>query len=249
MFINPDQVTKQKITGSNISSNSSLTAIEHDIDLIAPTKDGYTIIYCVMAARAGMTASIYHRARASANHKISLSAFIEGPYGGMESLRSYATVVLFAGGVGITHQLSQLRDLVSSFAAGLSSTRKVTLIWSVRNIEQLRWTQHWIEEVLCHRAAEQEVKIFAFVSNLKGASGTPERGMAVDAEKTNGFPGEIFDGRVVPNRVLEREFEDRIGAMSVGVCGPGAFADDVRAATRNLMERGNVDFWEEAFTW
>ena len=49
--------------------------------------------------------------------------------------------------------------------------------------------------------------------------------------------------------MLEREFEMRVGAMCVGVCGPGALADDVRSAARGRVGEGKVDFWEEGFTW
>lgn len=41
----------------------------------------------------------------------------------------------------------------------------------------------------------------------------------------------------------------RVGATVVTVCGPGAFADDVRRAVRDVVEGGTVDFVEEAFTW
>jgi hypothetical protein len=33
------------------------------------------------------------------------------------------------------------------------------------------------------------------------------------------------------------------------VCGRGGLADDVRAATRAVMDDGYVDLWEESFTW
>lgn len=42
---------------------------------------------------------------------------------------------------------------------------------------------------------------------------------------------------------------ERIGAMGVTVCGPGAFSDSVRAAVREQVDVGNVDFVEEAFTY
>jgi aspartokinase-like uncharacterized kinase len=33
------------------------------------------------------------------------------------------------------------------------------------------------------------------------------------------------------------------------VCGPGAFADSVRAAVRKKVDVGNITFHEEAFTY
>ena len=59
----------------------------------------------------------------------------------------------------------------------------------------------------------------------------------------------MFPGRPKPDVLVRKVFEDRIGAMVVGVCGPGAFADDVRFAARQVVEDGKCDFWEEGFTW
>ena len=59
----------------------------------------------------------------------------------------------------------------------------------------------------------------------------------------------MFPGRPKPQWLVEEAWRKRVGAMTVGVCGPGAFADDVRAAVRGVERGGVVDFWEEAFTW
>ena len=74
---------------------------------------------------------------------------------------------------------------------------------------------------------------------------------AVLARKERKRPSyeEYRQGRPDVRRIVQEEFEDRIGAMTIGVCGPGPLADDVRYAARGVMEQGKVDFWEEAFTW
>lgn len=59
----------------------------------------------------------------------------------------------------------------------------------------------------------------------------------------------MFPGRCRPAAVLDEEWEARVGAVGVSVCGPGAFADEVRAAVRERVGWGTVDFWEEGFTW
>lgn len=80
---------------------------------IVPKKgSARTDISCIVASRTGMTAALHRRAQQSPTKVITLRAFVEGPYGGMENVRSYGTVLLFAGGVGITHQISVLKDLV-----------------------------------------------------------------------------------------------------------------------------------------
>lgn len=57
-------------------------------------------------------------------------------------------------------------------------------------------------------------------------------------------------GRCRPDVVLDEILPGRVGATLVSVCGPGAFADEVRDAARKRIGKGAVvDFAEEAFTW
>jgi len=61
---------------------------------------------------------------------------------------------------------------------------------------------------------------------------------------------QMFPGRCNPSLVLGKEVMTRCGATGVTVCGPGAFADEVRGAVREVVDTGaTVDFVEESFTW
>lgn len=48
-------------------------------------------------------------------------------------LHSYGTVMLFAGGIGITHQVPHVRDLVTGFGNGTVAARKVILVWVIQS--------------------------------------------------------------------------------------------------------------------
>ena len=56
-------------------------------------------------------------------------------------------------------------------------------------------------------------------------------------------------GRCNVKEVVDEVFADRVGAMVVTVCGPGAFADGVREAVRGKVEEGSVEFVEEGFSY
>lgn len=88
----------------------------------------------------------------------------------------------------------------------------------------------------------------------------------MEEEKENGIPttGElgtcssvrVFVGKKPDVEALvERESRGQVGAMGVGVCGPGGLGDEVRGAVRRVLAGGggggggNVDFWEEGFGW
>lgn len=194
-------------------------------------------VSCVVRAEKGMTRTLYNKAANAPNRFITLAAAIEGPYGGHEALDSYGTVLLFAGGVGITHQMGFVRQLVQGSINGTVATRKVVLVWSVTHLEHMTWVKPWMDQVLA----------------LKGRKGVLEcvihvtRGKADADSKSGGVM--IRKGRCDIQKTVDRVFADRIGAMAVTVCGPGMFSDDVRHAVRPRTVEGAVDFVEEAFTY
>uniref|UniRef100_A0A093VD47 ferric-chelate reductase (NADPH) n=1 Tax=Talaromyces marneffei PM1 TaxID=1077442 RepID=A0A093VD47_TALMA len=63
----------------------------------------------------------------------------------------------FAGGIGITHSISYLRELVDEFAKGSVATRRITLLWVVRSIDHLQWVQPWMTSILNHPVVQGSV--------------------------------------------------------------------------------------------
>ena len=195
-------------------------------------------ISCIMAARTGMTRKLYNKARSSPDGVYTGRAFIEGPYGAADSLDSYGTVMLFAGGVGITNQISHMDHLIQGWAAVTNATQKLILVWSVRSLDQLQWARPWLEQLSRLDRHGRDLEIITHVTQLRSVE-----------ESIIPKEMQIHPGRANVDKLIEYQFEERIGAMTIGVCGPGALADDVRNAARAVMSRGKVDFWEEAFTW
>lgn len=213
---------------------------DSELDIPNPERT-ITEIHFVIAKRTGMTAKLYNLAASSPTGVISLSGIVEGPYGGNDSLHSYGTVVLFAAGVGITHQIGHVRELLRGAADATTATRKIVLVWTVKNTETLEWVRPFMDECLGMPKRKQVLKIMLFVTRPRSKREVTSRSETVL----------MFPGRCDPTTILRKEMKDRQGAMAVTVCGPGVFADDVRAAVRSkgVMDVGTVDFVEESFTW
>lgn len=214
------------------SSTSNIDAIS------LPTRTS-TSISLIIAKRTGLTAALFNKARASPTGTITVPGLVEGPYGGLDRLHSYGTVVLFAAGVGITHQLGHVRDLLEGHAAGTVATQKVLLVWSVKNTETLEWIRPWMDEILQMRNRKQVLRVLLFVTRPRS-----KREVVSKSETVQMFPGRC-DAKVL----LGKEVPNRIGAMAVTVCGPGSFQDEIRGAVREVVYKGTVDFVEESFTW
>ena len=193
----------------------------------------------IMRARTGMTRRLHDKAAASPGGTLTMWGAIEGPYGGHDLLTSYGTVVLFAGGVGITYCMGYIRQLLEQYQMGISSTRKILLVWSVPNTEALEWVREWMDEILRMESRRDVLRIQLFV--------TKPRHRAEVVSNTGSV--QMFPGRCNPQTIIEKELQARIGAMAVTVCGPGAFADSVRCSVRGVLQQGVVDFVEEAFTY
>lgn len=218
--------------------DEKLPSSTQDLDAPLPERTS-TSITLIMSKKDGMTAKLHARARASPSGIITIRGFVEGPYGGQESLHSYGTVLLFAGGVGITHQLSHVRDLLQSYHDSTSAVRKIVLIWTVRSQDAFDWVHPWMTEIFKMPHRRQVLKVLLFVTKPRHAGDIVSRSNQV----------QMYGGRCKPGKIVEEEFEKRAGAMAVTVCGPGAFADEVRAATRERVQEGVVDFMEESFSW
>lgn len=67
-------------------------------------------------------------------------AFLDGPYGGMQrDLASFDTVVLLAGGSGITAIVSQLLDLIKKMRDGKAVTKRVEVVWALKRPDTMEW--------------------------------------------------------------------------------------------------------------
>ena len=203
-------------------------------DILALNK---TTMSCIVRRRDGFTHGLFKKA-AQGEGRAVVTAFVEGPYGALQSLRSYGTVLMFAGGVGITHQVPYVRHLVGGYANGTVAARRVTLIWIIQSPEHLEWIRPWMTSILALDKRRDILRIQLFVTRPRSTKEIHSPSSTV----------QMFPGRPNIQTLVDLEAENQIGALGVSVCGPGTLADDVRKAVRT-QRRTNVDFIEESFSW
>lgn len=209
----------------------------------APTTDTLALpqqsVSLIIRRRAGFTDRLHRKALDTLNHRTTLPALIEGPYGGTQRLHSYGTVMLFAAGVGITHQVPFARDLVAGHASGTVAARRVLLVWIIRAPEHLEWIRPWMTALLAMPGRRDVLRIQLFVT----------RPLCAKEMHSPSSTVQMFPGKPDVDALVEMESRGQVGAMGVCVCGPGGLGDDVRAAVRRRQGGRNVDFLEEGFGW
>ena len=73
---------------------------------------------------------------------LSIPCLIEGPYGHQRSLHTYDTVVVIAGGIGVSTTLAYLYNHMSRVEKGETFTRRFVFVWSCREdmlMDRLIW--------------------------------------------------------------------------------------------------------------
>lgn len=143
---------------ADLACEKSLPMARQDI-FAARTKSTSLII----RRRTGFTDTLYKKAEQSKGGPLITNAYVEGPYGS-QSFQSYGTVMLFAAGVGITHQVPHVRDLVAAYANGTAATRKVVLVWIIQSPEHLEWIRPWMTQILGMEKRRDILKILLFVT-------------------------------------------------------------------------------------
>ena len=192
----------------------------------------------IIRRRTGFTDTLFKKAEMSPGGKFTTTTLVEGPYGS-QSFASYGTVMLFAAGVGITHQVPHVRDLVAGYANGTHATRKVTLVWIIQSPEHLEWIRPWMTQILGMEKRRDILRILLFVTRPRSTKEIHSPSSSV----------QMFPGKPDVGALIQKEQEKQIGAMAVSVCGTGGLADDVRRGVRDRCTDTEIDIFEEAFSW
>lgn len=205
-------------------------------DILALRK---TSISFVIRARTGFTHTLLQKAEAAPEGRCYTKCLVEGPYGGQHLLHSYGTVMLIAGGIGITHQVPHVRDLVAGFGNNTIAARRILLVWIIQSPEHLEWIRPWMTDILAMEKRRDVLRIMLFISRPRSTKEIHSPSATV----------QMFPGRPNIDALIEMEVENQVGAMGVSVCGSGSLSDDVRNAVRKRQSRTNIDFVEESFSW
>ena len=136
----PGQYVYLRIPGVSIFENHPFTiASLWSEDFPSDYGEEYKDMALVFRPFSGFTRKVVNTALQNGPDK-TYRAFIDGPYGGMRrDLASFDTVVLFAGGSGITAIVSQLLNLIKKMRDSRAVTKQVHVIWALKRPETLEW--------------------------------------------------------------------------------------------------------------
>lgn len=180
---------------------------------------------------------------------------LDGPYGvGNPMWTRHPVVVLVAGGIGITPEISIASHIVKeALRLGcLSGQRHVYLLWSVSDGRH----PHWFEDELINLAEVASrhdvpisLNISIHVTNGRAGKGvmTGKEEQGIDGDNvTYKGPGEIHEGRPDVVQWFQQIREATVGSdVAVSVCGPQSLKNAVRRAAARVSSKECLFFVEE----
>ena len=136
----PGQYVYLRMPGISVFENHPFT-ISSLCSEDFPSEYGDLYRDCTLVFRpfGGFTRRVLETAIAKGPFK-TYRAYLDGPYGGMQrELAAFDTVILFAGGSGITAIVSQLLNLIKRMRDGKAVTQKIEVVWALKRLEAMDW--------------------------------------------------------------------------------------------------------------
>lgn len=216
---------------------------------IVETRDGHYIF--VAKKHAGVTHKL-HTSVTSKNDKTdSCRVWIEGPYGTSFPIERYETVLLVAGGIGITAILSYALEMKRK-----GTDQHVILYWMVREASSMKWVKEQLDEITESGLIEINIFITGEDSKEKTEEGESSTSLSELSDKEiTGISAPRYtlkrNTRPDMEEVVAQTVQTAEGSVAVVSCGPAALADACRAAVTENVDKGKgrVDYFEDAFSW
>lgn len=171
----PGQYIYLRMPGISIFENHPFTISSLcSRDFLSEYGDEYRDCTLVFRPFGGFTRKVLDTAIANGPLK-TYRAYLEGPYGGMQrELAAFETVILFAGGSGITAIVSQLLNLIKRMRDGKAVTQKIEVIWVMRKLESMDWFREELR--ICRESAPPDTVNCRFF--ITGKESLPNKGRA-----------------------------------------------------------------------
>ncbi|PWY83442.1 hypothetical protein BO70DRAFT_335458 [Aspergillus heteromorphus CBS 117.55] len=156
------------------------------------------------------------------------TVFIEGPYGRMRPLEQFDSVILLAGGMGVTFTMPCLRDIVARWrteqtgqSTQLAATKRIRFVWVVKSRTQLGWFERQLQSALadieqCKLANPdlvREIELSIYITCDEKLEQPAQSNLCAVPQTT------IPDSPEVDEKTSEKPTAEEKDSVSVGGCG------------------------------
>ncbi|KAH7558674.1 hypothetical protein BM1_04811 [Bipolaris maydis] len=169
-------------------------------------------------------------------HPRKIRVLVDGPYGHVAPLRTFANVLFVVGGTGIAIPLSHLSGLVT----GSSQVLHIKIVWAVRERAFLTTLLRDFHSVLGNKRVDMEIHVTRDVGHDDEILDKDLKNVRIATQRPN-----------VYQVVKEAAENARRESLAVVCCGPALMADQARRASVQMLGMGHtgIEYFEESFKW
>ncbi|KAK9452569.1 ferric reductase NAD binding domain-containing protein [Dipodascopsis uninucleata] len=188
----------------------------------------------------GMTKTL-NNAVLAADGSRQLKVLLDGPYGKSHSMVRYDSVMLIAGGIGITGALSYVTPLLTT-----AKNMRISVIWVVRKESALKWIAPELQKLSSSKKLELNIYITESLQEENKMETTESINEKDSIESPN-----ITRSRPNITEEIAKFVGSSAGSAAVFCCGPAGMNDEARAATSNNLNscKAKVEYIEDIFGW
>ncbi|GAA5999354.1 hypothetical protein JCM5350_007034, partial [Sporobolomyces pararoseus] len=193
---------------------------------------------------------VEQKCKAAGKAEVSITIGLEGPHGWSTETDDFDSVLLVAGGSGITHPLSVLSELCQKASQkSMIRTTQVKLVWALHHLTQTEWIRETIEEANS-LAKGSNIKLSteiyitrsetSTVTNSGASTPCESPSLGSIDEKNEDFGRALgdsfvnarqFSGRPDIADTISHFVSESAGTTLVIACGPSSLANEVRAVS------------------
>jgi predicted ferric reductase len=206
----------------------------------APPTPGSAQSHLVFLARshAGFTQRLVEHVheKAGSEDAVTTTVWVDGPYGGIHRplFTRYDSLVLVAGGTGVTSCLPWLLHSVAQAKANSSRLKRVVLVWAMKHTDALSWLSDEFESV-AEKETGIKITIMFYVTGDRSFVSTSRQSADIidvkDETKITTVAADQSSGGLKRGSTGST-FEDRIAALGSRASGRPVMAEVIREHVR-----------------
>ncbi|KAK9321769.1 ferric reductase like transmembrane component-domain-containing protein [Lipomyces orientalis] len=225
----------------------------HPFSLVEKRGDKYIFVAKV---KGGATKKLWNYLSKKPDSSAKLGVWIEGPYGEKFNTVPFGTVLLIAGGIGISAMYGYATELKQRAKAG---QQHVILLWVCRRED----TVYPLTTQIFEMYKDEGVEVHLYITDDSKRGSTVKEEERSNDEKSADTSNAASDDAIEfllssaknirPDltRTITDVVRSATTSVAVVVCGPDEMNDECRRATVANIDYGTtrVEYFEEAFAW
>ncbi|QDS77776.1 hypothetical protein FKW77_005259 [Venturia effusa] len=234
--------TSNRILATNSSADGDVVGVPQQLTFFIRPFDGWT-------------RRLANRCLDNPSKTASSRLLIEGPYGHSSQLHNYESILLIAGGTGISANLPYMEEHIYRQAKGMPlRTRQMELLLAGR---KPGFIHDLCAKELRPMLGKKDIKTSFFSTAVVQDYAHKENDNQIDDQGAGAERVDIINGRPdITNAIREAarvhmEGGSESGRLAILVCGPAGMADEARSAVAKVLKEGckGIEYIEETFGW